>query len=208
MKKVFNLIVVDESGSMSVIKRQALAGMNETIETIKAMQKQHEEMEQRITLITFDSTHTNFIFNNAPADSAHPLKDKDYNPCGATPLYDAIGQGVTRLFALVGEEDHVLVTIITDGMENASQEYSLEMVKSLIKKLEKQNWTFSLIGTDNLDVEIMAYDMNIQNHLSFKEDAEGTEEMFMKERVCRMEYNRKVSACEALDEGGYFHPDK
>ncbi len=29
MKRVFNLLVVDESGSMSIIERQALVGINE-----------------------------------------------------------------------------------------------------------------------------------------------------------------------------------
>lgn len=208
MKKVFNLIVVDESGSMQVIKDQALAGMNETIETIKAMQKQHKEMEQRITLITFDSTHTNFIFNNAPADSAHPLSNRDYNPCGATPLYDAIGNGITRLFTQVEEDDHVLVTIITDGMENASREYTLSMVQNLIKKLEKQNWTFSLIGTDNLDVESMAYSMNIKNHMAFKEEAEETAEMFRKENRCRMKFMADLSVGAPMAKNNYFDEDE
>ena len=47
MKRVFNMIIVDESGSMCVIERQALAGMNETIDTVKKMQKMHKDMEQR-----------------------------------------------------------------------------------------------------------------------------------------------------------------
>ena len=36
-KKVFNLIVVDESGSMSIIRKQAFEGLNETLETVKKM---------------------------------------------------------------------------------------------------------------------------------------------------------------------------
>ena len=45
---------------------------------------------------------------------------------------------------------------ITDGEGNCSEEYNLRIVKTLIEKLKKQNWTFTLIGTDNLDVEVMA----------------------------------------------------
>ena len=59
MKRVFNLLVVDESGSMSIIEHQALVGINETLTTIQKMQKTHKDMEQRVTLITFDSTHKN-----------------------------------------------------------------------------------------------------------------------------------------------------
>ena len=48
MKRVFNLLVVDESGSMSIIERQALVGINETLTTIQKMQKTHKDMEQRV----------------------------------------------------------------------------------------------------------------------------------------------------------------
>ena len=51
MKRVFNLLVVDESGSMSIIRRQALVGINETLATIQKMQKAHKNLEQRVTLI-------------------------------------------------------------------------------------------------------------------------------------------------------------
>lgn len=159
---------------MSIIRRQALVGINETLTTIQKMQETHKNLEQRVTLITFDSTHTNVFYDNVRASNANPLKAKDYNPCGATPLYDAIGMGIAKINALTTEDDSVLVTIITDGEENCSEEYSLKMIKNLIEKLKKQNWTFTFIGTDDLDVENIALDMGIDNHLSFAEDEEGT----------------------------------
>ena len=57
-KKVFNLIIVDESGSMSVIREQAFTGMNETLKTIQNLQKKYSDTEQLVTLMTFDSEHT------------------------------------------------------------------------------------------------------------------------------------------------------
>ena len=139
-KKVFNLIIVDESGSMSCIEKQALAGMNETLSTIAKMDKMHENMEQLTTLITFDSTHRNFIFDNVPAGKLRQMTAKDYRPCGGTPLYDAIGIGIAKVNALTSADDNVLVTIITDGEENCSEEYNLKMVKNLIEKLKKQDF--------------------------------------------------------------------
>ncbi len=118
MKRVFNLLVVDESGSMSIIERQALVGINETLTTIQKMQKTHKDMEQRVTLITFDSTHKNLFYDNVSAHHIKPLKSRDYNPCGGTPLYDAIGMSIAKINALTTEDDSVLVTIITDGEEN------------------------------------------------------------------------------------------
>ena len=207
MKRVFNLIVVDESGSMCVIEKQALAGLNETIQTVKKVQDAHPDMEQHITIMTFDSGHKRYIYDNVLAKDATMLSKKDYNPGGATPLYDAVGIAISRLNAITTDDDHVLVTIITDGEENCSTEYSLNMIKTLIEKLKKHNWTFSFIGTDNLDVESMAKEMNIDNHLTFTEDAEGTAEMFATERVCRMSFMHNIFAGHAVGKGSYFNSD-
>ena len=204
MKRVFNLLVVDESGSMSIIRRQALVGINETLATIQKMQEAHADLEQRVTLITFDSTHTNVFYDNVRASNANPLKAKDYNPCGATPLYDAIGMGIAKINALTTEDDSVLVTIITDGEENCSEEYSLKMIKNLIEKLKKQNWTFTFSGTDDLDVENIALDMGIDNHLQFSEDEAGTKAMFARENRARERYNKFRSMDCVMEAGSYF----
>lgn len=207
MKRVFNLIVADESGSMCVIEKQALAGLNETIQTVKKVQDAHPDMEQHITIMTFDSGHKRYIYDNVLAKDATMLSEKDYNPGGATPLYDAVGIAISRLNAITTDDDHVLMTIITDGEENCSTEYSLNMIKTLIEKLKKHNWTFSFIGTDNLDVESMAKEMNIDNHLTFTEDAEGTAEMFATERACRMSFMHNIFAGHAIGKGSYFNSD-
>ena len=204
MKRVFNLLVVDESGSMSIIERQALVGINETLTTIQKMQKTHKNMEQRVTLITFDSTHKKLFYDNVSAHHANPLKTRDYNPCGGTPLYDAIGMGIAKVNALTTEDDSVLVTIITDGEENCSEEYDLKMIKNLIEKLKKQNWTFTFIGTDDLDVENIAHDMGIDNHLQFSEDEAGTKAMFARENRARERYNKcRAMGC-VMEVGSYF----
>ena len=208
MKRVFNLIIVDESGSMCVIEKQALMGLNETLETVKKMQHLHKDMEQRVTLITFDSTHKRYVFDNVPASATHKLTSREYRPGGGTPLYDAIGMGISKLNAQTTADDHVLVTIITDGEENCSEEYNLQMVKTLIEKLKKQNWTFTLIGTDNLDVEGMAGAMAIDNHLEFKEDEAGTKEMFAFERRSRARYNACMACGEAMPMDSYFDEAK
>ena len=56
--KVHNLIIVDESGSMECIRKQAFTGMNETLQTVRMMQKRYPHQLQYVTLITFDSDHT------------------------------------------------------------------------------------------------------------------------------------------------------
>lgn len=206
-KKVYSLIIVDESGSMSIIHREALAGLNETITTCQQMQKVHPEMEQRLTLISFDSDHFKFHYDNVNANEARQLTMRDYQPSGATPLYDAIGKGIAKVNAQTEADDNVLVTIITDGEENCSEEYNLKMVKNLIEKQKKLGWTFTLIGTDNLDVEGMAGSLAIDNHLAFTEDEEGTKEMFRRERVARERYNACCACEEAMPTGAYFNEE-
>ena len=100
---------------MYVIRKQAFVGMNETLQTVRQMQKKYPDQEQRVTLLTFDSGHTTWHYDNAPASRTKNLDWKAYNPGGGTPLYDAIGKGIAKVNAQVEDGDHVLVTIITDG---------------------------------------------------------------------------------------------
>ncbi len=207
-KRVFNLIIVDESGSMSIIRKQAFTGMNETLQTIRQMSEKFPNQEQRVTLVTFDSGHTTWHYDNTPAEKTQDLSWNAYNPGGGTPLYDAMGLGISKVNAQVSEDDNVLVTVITDGEENCSHEWTLKMIRTMIEKLKKQNWTFTLIGTDNLDVETMAHSFAIDEHLEFCQDVEGTEEMFARERRSRERFNSCVEGNCCMPPGSFFEEDE
>ena len=203
-KRVHNLIIVDESGSMSIIRKQAFTGMNETLQTVRQMQKKFPDQAQFVTLLTFDSCHTTWHYDDTSALKTRDLSWKAYNPGGGTPLYDAIGKGISKVNAQIQDGDHVLVTIITDGEENSSEEWTLKMVRTMIEKLKKQGWTFTLIGTDNLDVESMAHSFAIDEHMEFHQDVEGTRAMFECERRSRERYNCCVAQDAAMPTGKFF----
>ena len=207
MKRVFNLIIVDESGSMSIIRKQAFSGMNETLSTVRAMQEKYPDTEQHVTLVTFDSDNLKWHYNDVLAKETRNLDWNDYKPRAATPLYDTIGITVSKLNAIVNSDDNVLVTIITDGEENSSMEWTLKMVKNLIEKLKEQKWTFTLIGTDNLDVEGMAGSLCIDDHMKFCEDEEGTKRMFRREKKARMKYYECVTNNCAMPKGKFFEEE-
>lgn len=207
IQTIHNLIIVDESGSMSMIEREALAGINETIDTCAQMQKLHPELQQLITLVTFDSSHFKTHFKCAPVDDTRKLTERDYQPGGATPLYDAIGKSVSMEDAYVKPGEKVLVTLITDGYENCSREFNLGMITNLIEKRKSQGWTFTFIGTDNLDVESMSSQMGIDHCMAFSEDAEGTMEMFRKERVARSRFNACLANNSISEADSYFRDD-
>lgn len=177
MKKFHNLIIVDESGSMSSIEKQAVSGMLETLNSIKQSQKRIPDVIQTVTLITFNSEHLSTLYNCSMAESVD-VDSIRYLPSGCTPLYDAIGTGISRLKEVAQKEDNVIVTIITDGYENSSTRYTLSDIKRLIEQQKELGWTVALIGTSNLDVESMAKSMSINDHLSFSQDAKTTSRMF------------------------------
>jgi len=192
---------------MSVIRKQAFTGMNETLQTVRQMQKKYPDQVQLVTLLTFDSGHNTWHYDNTAALNTKALSWKAYNPGGGTPLYDAIGKGISKVNAQVENGDHVLVTIITDGEENSSEEWTLKMVRTMIEKLKKQSWTFTLIGTDNLDVETMARSFAIEEHMEFQQTEAGTKAMFARERRSRERYNCCVAENAVMPVGSFFEED-
>lgn len=178
------MIILDESGSMISIMKQALDGVNETIQTIRAAQKKHDDQEHILSLVSFNSADVKTIYNLVEVDKAEELTDRQYRPSCGTPLYDAMGQAITELRKHVADSDAVLVTVITDGYENASREYNGEAIKALVESMKAKGWIFTYIGA-NQDVEKVAATISITNSLSFKANAVGTQAMFARERKAR-----------------------
>lgn len=204
-KKIYNLVILDASGSMSSIYRQALAGVNETISTIKKAQADMPEQQQYLTLVSFADGDAPLLVNNklTPIDLVNTKTDKDYPLRGSTALYDAIGDSVTELRETVTVDDKALVTIITDGYENDSQRWDGRRVKSLIEELKSCGWVFTFIGA-NQDVVEEAGKVGITNSLKFEATIEGTVEMFRKEGRSRRNWNEKVYRGEENIEEDYF----
>ncbi len=191
VKEVYNLIVLDRSGSMSSIRNQAIAGVNETVGTIRAAQA--KGLKQYVTIITFCGCSTNDFCTNTPVDDVPVMTENDYQPCCSTPLYDALGSSLIAMRErLKGRTDvAVSVTVITDGYENASTKWSGSDISALIKLLTADGWLFAYIGA-NQDVIAVASTLSIKNALAFEASEEGTDEMFYKERNARMQWNENI----------------
>lgn len=209
--KVYNLIILDESGSMESIWKPALNGANETIQTIKSTQSEHPEQKQFLTFVSFSNKGGKpfrVLIDNKPVDEVQELTEQDYRPNGNTPLWDAIGYSLTKLEQEVTDQDLVLVAIITDGYENASCEYNGKAIKDLIERLTAKDWVFAYIGANQDAIEI-AGEMGIRNALHFDSDADGTKEMWRKERKCREVYYFKMRSGEDKEslKDNYFAED-
>jgi len=198
--KVYNLLVVDESGSMEIIKQQTINGCNETLQTIQSAQEKYPEQNHLVTLVFFNSCETKTIVDCIPVSKTKPLNESNYNPNCNTPLFDALGESLTRLRYKINQEEehHVLVTILTDGEENSSKEFNHRMINKMINELKKAGWTFTFIGA-NIDVEKVATQISVSNFISFEQTHEGTKAMFVREQSSRMNYFDKMSKGESKE---------
>ncbi len=206
-QKIFNLIVLDASGSMYSIRNEAIAGVVETIQTIRTSQEENANQEQLLSLVVFNGKHINTVYDRMPITKVPDFTEKDYQTTDNTPLYDAMGNAITNLQRYINEDDNVLVTVITDGYENASVEWNHQRVFQLVEDLKKKNWLFTYIGA-NQDAMAVAKGMGINHSMNFSSDIRGTKEMFIKEQRSRKSFYGKlargISLKKLMAEEDYF----
>jgi len=187
--KIYNLIILDESGSMHGLEKMSVDGVNETIQTIKSAAEANPEQKQMFSFITFSGMGPNerpYRVHTLLSEISQvkEISLKDYQPRGNTPLWDTMGIALRTLEKEVGEDAIALVTVITDGYENASREYTGKMIKDLVSRLDEKGWVFTYIGA-NQDAMLEANKLGIRNSLNFDADEEGTQRMWMKEKASR-----------------------
>jgi Mg-chelatase subunit ChlD len=207
--KVYNLIILDESGSMQSIKNATISGFNEVLQTIKGMERKYPELQQFVSFISFNGMGIKTLIDMKPAIVMKELDEKKYRPDSNTPLFDAIGFSVNKLKTDIEEEidKNVLVTILTDGEENSSREYDVAGIKSLIEELRAQGWTFAFIGA-NQEVEKVAFSISIKNCMHFEADDQHMHHMFSRETVARERFNMNVSQNIRERDGLYDEEEK
>lgn len=178
---VFNLIILDESGSMSHMTQHTLSGCNETLNVIRSNAKENADtLNSFVSIFAFQDggrIKSRYLVKNARPEEVRDITEDDYKPCGNTPLFDAVGSTLAELKAISATHESAtgVVTIITDGYENSSTHYTGKQVADLIALLREIGWTINLVGAD-IDVERMARDMNINsaNAMAYHADAAGT----------------------------------
>lgn len=195
MTSVYHLIVLDESGSMGCITRATISGCNETIQTIRMMQEQTIETQRHyVSIYLFDTTKSRYIIKEEKVDKVREITEEDYRPYAGTPLFDALGFTLIELKRTIEREKDTLgyVTIITDGYENASRQYNLNSVKTLIDELKEKNVIFSFIGA-NIDAADYGKKLHIDNFMQFEQTDAETGAMWKREREARLRSNARYS---------------
>lgn len=190
-KRIFNLIILDESGSMQSIKKEAVDSVNETVQTIRAAERKNSDQGHFVSLVTFND-NVKTVYDCVPAVEVKELTSEDYCPDCCTALYDAMGLSLNVLRPKVTENDRILVTVVTDGYENASKEYDGKAIKALIDELKGKGWVFAYIGA-NQDVEQVAATISITNTMTFRTTPKDTMDMCVRVNKSRDRFYSRMS---------------
>ena len=178
--QVYNLVILDKSGSMESIRKEAVDGYNETLSMIRTAQLKHADTQNHfVSLAVFCGCGIEMIYDKMPIKDAEKLSPEQYVPCCMTPLYDAIGISIKKLKKDIAnfEDTAVSVTIITDGYENASKEWKAYAIKKLIDECKEDGWMFAFIGAGE-DILKVATTISITNTVQWTKTEEGTRAMF------------------------------
>ena len=170
------VFILDRSGSMSGLEDETIGGFNSLIEKQKK-----EKGDALVSVVLFD--HVNeVIYDRVPVEKVKTMTREEYYPRGCTALLDAVGMAIHHIgnvHKYVPDEmrpEKTLFVITTDGLENASREYTYSKVKKMISlEQEKYNWEFLFLGA-NIDAADEAESFGIsRNHaVDYCADAAGT----------------------------------
>ena len=191
------VFILDRSGSMAGLEDDTIGGFK------SMLRKQKEEAgEAYVSTVLFDN-RTDVIHDRVDLRQIQPLTRKDYYVRGCTALLDAVGKAVHHIrnvHKYAREEDRpekTLFVITTDGMENASREYTYDRVKEMIHhQQEKYGWEFIFLGA-NMDAarEAARFGIDRENAVDYHADCQGTAVIYdaVSEAVCNVRASKPMS---------------
>ena len=168
--------ILDRSGSMGGLEADTIGGFNSMME----QQKKTGE-KAYVSTILFDN-ECEVLHDRVPLDKVEKMTDEQYYVRGCTALLDAVGGAIHHIGTVhkyAREEDRpgkTIFVITTDGMENASRNYSYEKVQKMVKKQQKKyGWEFIFIGA-NIDAyeEAQKYGIRKERAVNYVSDSVGT----------------------------------
>ncbi len=170
------VFILDRSGSMSGLENETIGGYNSLIEKQKK-----EAGEALISTILFDNEYE-LLHDRISVKEVNPITDDEYYVRGSTALQDAVGitiRNISYLHKHLSESElpeHVMFVITTDGMENASREYSYHQIRKMVEiQKEKYGWEFIFLGA-NIDALATArrFGINEDRAANYNADCKGT----------------------------------
>ena len=195
--KITQLVfILDRSGSMAGKEEDTIGGFN----SLLAEQKKLKD-EAYLTTVLFDDKYE-VLHKHLPLPDTAPMTDQQYYTRGCTALLDAIGRTITDMkhyqksLPRAKRSNKVMFTIITDGWENASCEYTGPKIKEMVTKQQTKGWEFFFIGA-NIDAFTVAEDMGIRRSraVNYAPDRQGTRTNYraMSTNCCNYRTHRKIN---------------
>jgi len=175
------VFVLDRSGSMGGREADVIGGFNRMIS-----EQRKKTGVCNVSAVLFDDC-SEVLLNRVPVRDVRPLTENEYNVRGCTAYYDALGRAirhhirVQRYLPAENRAEKVLFVVMTDGMENASREFSGADLRRLVaEEQEKWGWEFVFIGA-GIDAIRAAQDIGIkaENAIDTIADSEGIKLSYM-----------------------------
>ena len=184
------VMILDRSGSMGGLESDTIGGYN------GMLKKQREtEGEVLVSTVLFDD-RTEVLYDRVPLDQMPQMTEKDYYVRGCTALLDAVGgaiRHIANVHRYAREEDRpekTIFVITTDGLENASREYTYSRVKQMVERQkEKYGWEFLFLGANIDAVETAGrFGIRADRAANYHSDRAGTALNYevLAETVCEM----------------------
>lgn len=141
--KVHIAIVLDRSGSMEEARGDAVRAINVYLRSVR----DDQSMDARLSLVLFDSHGIDTIRDRVPVRTCPDIALHEYVPRGSTPLLDAVGYSVGIVDCLTDKDERRIMAIVTDGLENASREYTRDRLRELLERKQVQDgWLVMYLG--------------------------------------------------------------
>jgi len=169
------VFILDRSGSMGGMEKDTIGGFNSLL-----TKQRGEPGACRITTVLFDHKYE-MLHDRIDIKAVGNITDREYYVRGSTALLDAIGKTIGKInnvrknTAKEHRAGKVLFVITTDGLENASREFTIEKVKSLVERHKKKHgWEFIFLGA-NIDAIDVAGSFGIARNRTqdYINDSEG-----------------------------------
>ncbi|MEL6567499.1 MAG: vWA domain-containing protein [Pseudomonadota bacterium] len=144
-------ILLDRTGSMSSIWDEALTSVNAYAKTVGEEREGEapDTLNTEITLAVFDhqgGLQYDVLRRKSDADSWQAVTSDEASPRGMTPLFDAIGRTVSM--AEADNPERAVIVIMTDGHENASQEFTKDTARAALDRARAKGWEVIFLGAD------------------------------------------------------------
>ncbi len=191
---------------MEPVRDETVGALKEWLSGLKA----DLPRETPVTFVRFNSARIARTIDAQPLEVVSATELDDYAPNHMTPLYDAIGQTIAETEGTVREKDGVLFTIMTDGHENASKEYSAAQIRKKIEALKAKGWSFMFLGAD-IDAYAVGESLGVAASHTVSLEKKRMKEAMLRQRAKAGDYDRARrthGARAAAEQTGYTAEEK